>query len=128
MTLCQLRIDNAINDVKKEQCDITAHTVLLYALFCLIYMYCTLYVLYILHTVHGYEALTIGAVDISSSAVAGQVSDTTGKTGRTFVFVEVDLSTTIATSSLHGLHDLHHDRVDHSRVFVSLRTCSILSD
>ena len=34
------------------RCDITAHTVLLYVLFCLIYMYCTLYVLYILHTVH----------------------------------------------------------------------------
>ena len=33
-------------------CDITAHTVILYVLFCLIYMYCTLYVLYILHTVH----------------------------------------------------------------------------
>ena len=33
-------------------CDITAHTVLLYLLFCLIYMYCTLYVLYILYTVH----------------------------------------------------------------------------
>jgi len=52
MTLCQLRIDNAINDVKKEQCDITAHTVLLFVLFYHIYMYCTLHVLYILHTVH----------------------------------------------------------------------------
>ena len=36
----------------KLACDITAHTVLLYVLFCLIYMYCTLYILYILHTVH----------------------------------------------------------------------------
>ena len=33
-------------------CDITAHTVLLYVLFCLIYMYCTMYILYILYTVH----------------------------------------------------------------------------
>ena len=33
-------------------CDLIAHTVLLYVLFCLIYMYCTLYVLYMLHTVH----------------------------------------------------------------------------
>ena len=32
-------------------CDITAHTVLLYVVLCLTYMYCTLYVLYILHTV-----------------------------------------------------------------------------
>jgi hypothetical protein len=38
--------------VATARCDITAHTVLLYVLFCLIYMYCTLYVLYILHTVH----------------------------------------------------------------------------
>jgi hypothetical protein len=42
--------------------------------------------------------LTIGAVDISSSAVAGQVSDDTGETGRTFVFVQVDMSTTSPTS------------------------------
>ena len=33
-------------------CDITAHTVLLYVLFCFTYMYCTLYILYILRTVH----------------------------------------------------------------------------
>ena len=33
-------------------CDLIAHTVLLYVLFCLIYMYCTLHALYILHTVH----------------------------------------------------------------------------
>ena len=37
---------------KEGHCDITAHTVLLYVLFCLIYMYSTLYVLYILYTVH----------------------------------------------------------------------------
>ena len=36
----------------KIRCDITAHTVLLYVLFCLIYMYCTLYVLYILYTLY----------------------------------------------------------------------------
>ena len=30
-------------------CDITAHTILLYVLFCLTYMYCTLYILYILY-------------------------------------------------------------------------------
>ena len=36
---------------KEGHCDLIAHTVLLYLLFCLIYMYCTLYVLYILHTV-----------------------------------------------------------------------------
>ncbi len=38
--------------LKLYHCDITAHTVLLYVLFCLIYMYCTLYILYILYTVH----------------------------------------------------------------------------
>jgi len=32
-------------------CDITSHTVLLYVLFCLTYMYCTLYILYMLYTV-----------------------------------------------------------------------------
>jgi hypothetical protein len=33
-------------------CDLIANTVLLYVLFCLTYMYCTLYVLDILDTVH----------------------------------------------------------------------------
>ena len=33
-------------------CDITARTVLLNVLLCLTYMYCTVYILYILHTVH----------------------------------------------------------------------------
>ena len=37
---------------KEGHCDITAHTVLLYVLFCLIYMYCTLYVLYTVLTVY----------------------------------------------------------------------------
>ena len=50
-------------------CDITAHTVLLYVLFCLIYMYCTLYVLYILHTVHivHVPCFPVSDVGISSS-------------------------------------------------------------
>jgi hypothetical protein len=47
---------------------------------------------------HGYEALTIGAVDISSSAAAGQVSDATSETGRTCVSSEVDIATTLSTS------------------------------
>ena len=49
---------------------------------------------------HGYEALTIGTVDISSTTVAGQVSDDTGETGRTFVFVEIDMSTTSTTATI----------------------------
>ncbi len=52
-----------------QRCDITAHTVLLYVLFCLIYMYCTLYVLYILHTVHivHVPCFPVSDVEISSS-------------------------------------------------------------
>ena len=52
-----------------EWCDITAHTVLLYVLFCLIYMYCTLYVLYILHTVHTVHVpcFPVSDVEVSSS-------------------------------------------------------------
>ena len=48
-------------------CDITAHTVLLYVLFCLIYMYCTLYVLYILYTVHTVPCFPVSDVEVSSS-------------------------------------------------------------
>ena len=50
-------------------CDITAHAVLLYVLFCLIYMYCTLYVLYILHTVHivHVPCFPVSDVEVSSS-------------------------------------------------------------
>jgi len=47
-----------------QVCDITAHTVLLYVLFCLIYMYCTLYVLYILHTVHKVHVLCFPVSDV----------------------------------------------------------------
>jgi len=46
--------------------------------------------------------LGIGAVDISSTTVAGQVSDTTGKTGRTFVFIPLD-STTTTTSVISSI-------------------------
>ena len=35
-----------------DKCDITAHTVLLYVLLCLTYVYYTLCILYILYTVH----------------------------------------------------------------------------
>ena len=42
----------SVGRVSQTHCDITAHTVLMYVLFCLTYMYHTLYVLYILHTVH----------------------------------------------------------------------------
>ena len=42
--------------------------------------------------------MTIGAVDISSTTVAGQVNDTSGKTGRTFVFIPIDMSTTSVIS------------------------------
>jgi len=54
---------------KWGHCDITAHTVLLYVLFCLIYMYCTLYVLYILHTVHTVHVpcFPVSDVEVSSS-------------------------------------------------------------
>ena len=54
---------------KEGHCDITAHTVLLYVLFCLIYMYCTLYVLYILHTVHivHVPCFPVSDVEVSSS-------------------------------------------------------------
>ncbi len=38
----------------------------------------------------------IGAVDISSSAIAGQVSDTTSETGRTSVSSEVEIATTLS--------------------------------
>jgi hypothetical protein len=43
--------------------------VLLYELFCLIYIYCTLYVLYILHTVHivHVPCFPVSDVEISSS-------------------------------------------------------------
>ena len=54
------------NSKKEGHCDITAHTVLLYVLFCLIYMYCTLYVLYILHTVH-VPCFPVSDVEVSSS-------------------------------------------------------------
>ena len=52
MILIYLVQDFPIAFVMKLGSDITAHTVLLYVLFCLTYMYSTLYVLYILHTVH----------------------------------------------------------------------------
>jgi len=54
---------------KEGQCDITAHTVLLYVLFCLIYMYCTMYVLYILHSVHivHVPCFPVSDVEVSSS-------------------------------------------------------------
>ena len=54
---------------KEGHCDITARTVLLYVLFCLIYMYCTLYVLYILHTVHTVHVpcFPVSDVEVSSS-------------------------------------------------------------
>ena len=50
-------------------CDLIAHTVLLYVLFCLIYMYCTLYVLYILHNVHTVHVpcFPVSDVEVSSS-------------------------------------------------------------
>ena len=50
-------------------CDITAHTVLLYVLFCLTYMYCTLYVLYKPHTVHTVHVpcFPVSDVEVSSS-------------------------------------------------------------
>ena len=48
---------------------------------------------------HRHYALTICAVDISSTAVAGQVSCDTSETGRTFVFVPVDPFTTFTASS-----------------------------
>ena len=40
--------------------------------------------------------MAIGAVDISTTTVAGQVNYDTGETGRTFVFVPLDLPTTIS--------------------------------
>jgi hypothetical protein len=54
---------------KEGHCDITARTVLLYVLFCLIYMYCPLYVLYILHTVHTVHVpcFPFSDVEVSSS-------------------------------------------------------------
>ena len=59
-----------IENPSKNWCDITAHTVLLYVLFCLIYMYCTLYVPYILHTVHKVHVpcFPVSDVEVSSSA------------------------------------------------------------
>ena len=42
LTFCNTRANETLF------CDITAHTVILYVLFCLTYMYCTLYILYIL--------------------------------------------------------------------------------
>ena len=53
---------------KEGHCDITAHTVLLYVLFCLIYMYCTLYVLYILHTVHIVHVPCFPVSDVEASS------------------------------------------------------------
>ena len=54
---------------KEGHCDITAHTVLLYVLFCLTYMYCTLYILYILYTVHivHVPGFSVSDVEVSSS-------------------------------------------------------------
>ena len=49
--------------------------------------------------------MTIGAVDNSSTTVAGQVSDDTDETGRTFVFVPIDLS---ATSDINDTRFLEH--------------------
>ncbi len=50
------------------RCDITAHTVLLYVLFCLTYMYCTLYHRhrYIVHIVH-VPCFPVSDVEVSSS-------------------------------------------------------------
>ena len=44
--------------------------------------------------------LTICAVNVSTTTVTCQMSDDTGKTGRIFVFIEMDLSTTSTTSSV----------------------------
>ena len=47
-------------------------------------------------------AWTLGIVDISSTAVAGQVSDDSGETGRTLIFKLRDLSRTKLEYSLVG--------------------------
>ena len=50
-------------------CDIIAHTVILYVLFCLTYMHCTLYILHILYTVHivHIPCFPVSDVEVSSS-------------------------------------------------------------
>ncbi len=62
--MCYIHISMVIHN-----CDITARTVLLYVLFCLIYMYCPLNVLYILHTVHTVHVpcFPVSDVEVSSS-------------------------------------------------------------
>ena len=57
---------------KEGHCDITAHTVLLYVLFCLTYMYCTL--VCTIHTVHCthstcslFPCFPVSDVEVSSS-------------------------------------------------------------
>jgi hypothetical protein len=58
------RMDNV--SVPREECDITARTVLLYVLFCLICMYCPLSVLHTVHTVH-VPCFPVSDVEVSSS-------------------------------------------------------------
>jgi len=55
--------------------------------------------------------LTIDAIDISSTAVAAKVSDGTGEVGRTFVFVDLNLSKTPTVA--HGYQALTIDAIDH---------------
>ncbi len=66
---------------------------------------------------HGYQVLTIDAIDISSTAVAAKVSDGTGEVGRTFVFVDLNLSKTPTVA--HGYQALTIDAIDISSTAVS---------
>ena len=43
--------------IQSLKCDITAHTVLLYVLFCLTYMYCTLYTVRTIHCTYCVHSL-----------------------------------------------------------------------
>ena len=48
---------------KEGHCDIIAHTVLLYVLFCLTYMHCTLYILHIVYI----SCFPVSDVEVSPS-------------------------------------------------------------
>jgi len=95
---------------KWGHCDITAHTVLLYVLFCLIYMYCTLYVLYILHTVHTVHVpcFPVSDVEVSSSTSVRALV-------HTFIHSSVSLSHIVS---------LHLISIIHTRLSVSACTPS----
>jgi len=88
-------------------CDLIAHTVLLYVLFCLTNMCCTLYALYRSHTVHSIHALYFPVSD-------DEVSPSTSVHSQLFVFHSVSFTSWLPhLLTKHHLHSLSYRALYH---------------